>query len=378
MTPSLHMPIPKLSACLRIAMLAPPWIEVPPPGYGGVENVVALLCEAVVRHGHSVTLFAAPGSRSSATVRAMLDRPHPGDIGKSLYEADHVARALADIDLAARGRLPFDVIHDHSGFTALAMANRIATPMVHTIHGPFADDTRAFYSHHAHKAAMVALSRCQLAHAPEALMDAVVIPNPVAVEDWPFRSRKHDYLLWMGRIDADKGPHRAIDAARLAGRRLVLAGPVQPGHEEYFRTQIRPQIDGRRVSYVGEVGGSPRQELFAGAAALLMPIRWPEPFGLVMVEALACGTPVISFPEGAANDIVLDGENGFMVDDEVEMAHAVGRLDQIDARRCRTSVRSRFDVDQVARRYESVYLRSAGRLERRGEPLEAAFAAAKD
>ena len=138
-------------------------------------------------------------------------------------------------------------------------------------------------------------------------------PNPIRVEDWPFRADKDDYLLWMGRMDPVKGAHLAIKAAQAAGTKLVLAGPVQPGQREYFRREIEPHIDGHAVVFLGEVGGVHRKELFARAKAFVMPIRWAEPFGMVMVEALACGTPVIAFPEGAASEIVIDGENGFHV-----------------------------------------------------------------
>ena len=150
-----------------------------------------------------------------------------------------------------------------------------------------------------------------------------VVPNPIAVDRWPLRAEKDDYLLWIGRMDPIKGAHRAIEAARLAGRPLVLAGPVQTGQADYFRERIEPHIDGQRVRYVGEVTGAPKQQLYARAAALLMPIRWDEPFGMVMVEALACGTPVIAFPEGAAEEIVIDGDNGMLVADEADMARAI-------------------------------------------------------
>jgi glycosyltransferase involved in cell wall biosynthesis len=182
-----------------------------------------------------------------------------------------------------------------------------------------------------------------------------VIPNPVAVADWPFEARKDDYLLWIGRLCADKGPERAIEAARRAGRALVLAGPVQPGQEGFFDTEIAPHVDRGGVKYVGEVAGAAKLELFARARAMLMPITWAEPFGMVMVEALACGTPVIAFPEGAACEIVVDGENGFLVDDEVEMAAAVGRVHRISPWSCRRSVATRYDVRRVAARYEALY-----------------------
>ena len=200
----------------------------------------------------------------------------------------------------------------------------------------------------------MALSRYQAEQAPEALDVVAVIGNPIVVGDFPFRDDKDDYLLWIGRLNDDKGPHRAIAVAREAGVPLVLAGPVQPGQQEFFEREVEPHIDGERVRYIGEVGEE-KGDLYAGARALLMPIRWPEPFGLVMTEAMACGTPVIAFPEGSAPELVLDGETGFVVEDEHAMAEAVGRLDEIDPARCRSSAEERFDVAPVAEAYERAY-----------------------
>ena len=355
---------------LRIAVLAPPWIPVPPPAYGGIEAVVDLLCEALVARGHDVTLFAAPGSRSAARLRSPLEAAHPDEIGSSLCESDHVACAWDEIDLAAELGEPFDVVHDHSDFTALAMADRVAAPVVHTLHGPFVEETMPFYQRHGHKARLVAISRSQAESAPAGVRVVDVVPNPIAVDRWPLVLKKQEYLLWVGRMDPVKGAHRAIEAARLAGRALVLAGPVQTGQEEYFRELIEPHIDGRKVRYVGEIGGSAEQELFANAAALLMPVRWREPFGMVMVEALACGTPVIAFPEGAAAEIVINGENGMLVADEAEMAWAVERLGSIDPKRCRASVAERYDVSVTVAGYEHVYRRAIA-ADCRSHPLRA-------
>jgi len=341
-------------------MLAPPWIAVPPPGYGGIESVVELLCEALVARGHEVTLFAAPGSSSAAWVHPLLGGAHPDEIGSALHECDHVARAWEQIERAADTGRPFDVVHDHSGFTALAMADRVAAPVVRTVHVPFDSSTSPFYQCHGHKATLVAISHSQAAGAPPGARIASVVSNPIAVDRWPLRIVKRDYVLWIGRMDPVKGAHRAVGAARRARRRLVLAGPVQPGQERYYRTEIEPYIDGEQVRYVGEIGGMAKQELFAGAAALLMPVRWQEPFGMVMIEALACGTPVIAFGQGAANEIVIDGENGRLVSDEVEMAAALGDLDSIHPVQCRASVAERYDVATTARAYERVYRRAAG------------------
>lgn len=341
-------------APLHVAMLAPPWISVPPPGYGGVESVVGVLTEALVRRGHAVTLFCAPGSVSSARVVTLLDESHPDEIERSLYEVDHVARAFESIDLAAYDRR-FDVVHDHCGFTALAMADRIDTPFVHTLHGQFTASTAAFYARHGHKAALVGISRAQLVSGPADLETVGAIPNPIDVQVWPLREHKDDYLLWIGRMTAEKGPHRAIAAARIAGVPLVLAGVIQPGQQAFFDREVAPHVDGERVRFVGEVGGTVKRSLFAGARALLMPIRWEEPFGMVMVEALACGTPVIAFPEGAARELVLDGQTGFLVEDEQAMGAAVSQLSRIAARDCRAWVAARCDVDVVAAAYESAY-----------------------
>jgi glycosyltransferase involved in cell wall biosynthesis len=335
-------------------MLAPPWITVPPPGYGGVEEVVSVLTEALVARGHAVTLLCAPGSTSSATVVTLLDAPHPDEIERSLYEVDHVARAFEAIDLAAEGRR-FDVIHDHCGFTALAMADRIDTPIVHTLHGQFTPSTSAFYVRHAGKALLVGISRAQLASAPPELGPIVAIPNPLDVADWPLREHKDDYVLWVGRVTPEKGPHRAIAAAQAAGVPLVLAGVIQPGQHAFFEREIAPHVDGSRVRFVGEVGGAAKRALFARARGLLMPIRWDEPFGMVMVEALACGTPVIAFPEGAARELVVEGRTGFLVDDERAMAAAIDRLHTIAPRDCRDWVARHCDVDVVAAGYERTY-----------------------
>jgi glycosyltransferase involved in cell wall biosynthesis len=345
-------------------MLAPPWISVPPPGYGGVESVVSALTEALVRQGHAVTLFCAPGSVSSATVVTVLDESHPDEIERSLYEVDHVVRAL-DVVEAAVHRRSFDVVHDHCGFTALALADRLETPFVHTLHGPFTTSTAAFYAHHGHKASLVGISAAQLASAPAGLAPLCTIPNPIDLRAWPLQERKEDYLLWVGRMTPEKGPHRAIVAARAAGVPLVLAGVIQPGQQVFFDREIAPHVDGDRVRFVGEVGGSVKRSLFANARGLLMPIRWNEPFGMVMVEALACGTPVIAFPDGAARELVIHGETGFLVDGEREMADAVAGLARIAPRACRAWVAEHCDVEVVASAYAETYRTVAHRAAER-------------
>ena len=348
---------------LRIAMLAPPWIAVPPPGYGGIEEVVRLLCDGLVARGHELTLFAAPGSRSPGELVEVLERAHPGEINHARYEVDHVARAFALVDQVARSGRPFDVVHDHCGHAALAMADRLSTPLVHTLHGPFTQDATLFYAEHGRKAHIVAISQAQLDAAPAAMGEGRVVHNPIDVDEWPFRSRKEGFLLWIGRMNREKGAHRAIAAARRAAVPLVLAGPVQPGQDAYFAEHVQPHLGRGGIEYVGEADAVRKRDLFRRAAALLMPIRWPEPFGLVMLESLACGTPVIAFPEGSAPEIVEHGVTGFLVADEDGMADAVARLDAIDPAACRSACERRFGVATAVRAYEAAYRRAA--MERR-------------
>jgi glycosyltransferase involved in cell wall biosynthesis len=338
----------------RIAMLAPPWIPVPPPGYGGIEEVVALLCDALVQRGHDVELFCAPGSQSLAKVAPLLPRAHPEAIERSLFEADHVGLAFGAFDEAAASGTPFDVVHDHCGYTPLAMADRIAVPLVHTVHGAFDADTSVHYSHHSRKGTIVCISHSQARTAPGDVKVAGVAHNPIDVDAWPVGEHKQDYLLWLGRIVPEKGPHRAIRVARMAKRPLILAGNVQPRYERFFATEVEPHIDGENVRYVGEVGGARKQQLFMEAYAFLMPIRWPEPFGMVMVESLAAGTPVLAFQQGAAPEIVEHGRSGFLVEDEEVMAAAVEAAGKLDPMDCRRSA-ERFSPHRVAARYEAMY-----------------------
>jgi glycosyltransferase involved in cell wall biosynthesis len=344
--------------------VAPPWITVPPPGYGGIEEVVRLLCQGLVARGHEVTLFAAPGSESDARVVEVLDEPQPERMEHSLIEAGHVGTVFDRIDAQRVAGRPFDVVHDHCPAVALAMADRVPEPVVHTLHGPFDEERSELYRRQGHKATLVALSHSQRSDLPEGVECRHVVPNPIDLEEWPFSEQKDDALLFVGRMDADKGPNRAIEAAGKARSRLTLAGPVQPDSEEFFAREVEPHLDGDRVRYVGSLGADEKRQAFARARGLLMPIEWPEPFGLVMVEALATGTPVIAFDRGAAPEIVIDGENGFVVRDVDQMAAAVDRLDEIDPCRCRRSVAERFGVDTVCAAYERTYADAVARCGR--------------
>ncbi|RJQ43612.1 MAG: glycosyltransferase family 4 protein [Gaiellales bacterium] len=336
---------------MKIAMLAPPWIKVPPAGYGGIEWVVHYLTESLVERGHEVTLFASGDSATSAELDAVFFEEMPDRIGHSLYEVQHVSACM-------RRAGEFDLIHDHSGFAAVAFAPYIDTPLVHTLHGPFTPDTSRFYQSLRDAAHYVAISEYQRGCCPE-LNYAGTVYNPIDVSTWPFveSSAKGDYLLAFGRFSPDKGFHTAIEVAREAGERLIMAGAVQNVNRDYFETVINPLVDGDRIQYVGEVSLSAKWKLFAEARAFLFPIQWPEPFGLVMIEAMATGTPVIAFPEGSVPEVVADGVTGFVVPDSAGMVEAISRVGEIDAQACRDYVIDKFSVSRATSGYEEVYSR---------------------
>ncbi|MGI8848204.1 MAG: glycosyltransferase family 4 protein [Candidatus Dormibacteria bacterium] len=347
-------------APLRIAMHAPPWKSIPPHGYGAIEEVVRLLCIGLVRRGHRVSLFAPPGSASPADVHPVLEQAWPnGREISDVFEIDHVARIFDAMDAAALAGDPFDVIHDHNAYAALAMGNRAPAPIVHTVHWRFFEANTPFYRAHGHKGVVVCLSHAQAEGAPAELGEVHVVPNPIDVDEWPLSVEPGKYLLWMARICDEKGTDLAIEAAQRAGIPLVLAGPVRQSRDRTFlEERVLPLVDGERVRWVGEVAGRAKADLLAGARALLVPSRWDEPFGLVMAEAMACGTPVIALPAGAARELVIHGINGFLVNDVGAMADAIARACDIDRPACRRSVAERFSVEIVIEAYERLYRRA--------------------
>jgi glycosyltransferase involved in cell wall biosynthesis len=340
---------------MKILQIAPLWERVPPLGYGGTEAVVSVLTDALVRAGHEVVLRASGDSITLAELRSVYSRSLRTAAIKdgTAYDWVHVAEAIADAER-------FDIIHNHVGESVMALAGLANVPMLTTMHNPITPDTRIIWEHYAGYYNTV--SRAQFSTVPplEKPKYAGAVYNAIDVASFPFNERKDDYLLCLNRIHPDKGIHLAIEVARRAGRKLVIAGKWDSVDREYYEATVKPLVDGRDVVFLGEADQPTKRELYARAACVLMPICWEEPFGLAMVEAMACGTPVIAFARGAAPELIVNGVTGFLVRDVDSMVEALGKIDAIEPTRCRQHVQANFDVPVMVEGYLRLYREIVG------------------
>ncbi|WP_067169326.1 glycosyltransferase family 4 protein [Microtetraspora niveoalba] len=331
---------------LRIAMIAPPWYEVPPRGYGGIESMVADLVAGLVRRGHQVTLIGAGRGVDLRT----YEQPPSQRIGDPMPEVLHAAKVERMLE-----DLVVDVVHDHSLAGPLGAGSRSA-PTVVTCHGTVTGEMGDYYRALDTSVALVAISSAQRARDPR-LDWAGRVHNAVNVATFPFRDLKEDWVLWLGRFNPDKGAHLAIEAARAVGRRIVLAGKRSEEIEHsYFEAYVKPRL-GQGVQYVGEADADLKRELLSKARCLLFPLQWEEPFGMTMIEAMACGTPVVALSRGSVPEIVVDGVTGFVRGALAELPAAIEAAERLDPAVCRAHVARHFDVPVMARGYERVYHR---------------------
>jgi glycosyltransferase involved in cell wall biosynthesis len=333
------------SHSLRIAMLAPISWRTPPRHYGPWELVTSLLTEALVARGVDVTLFATMDSITSGTLAGVCPRPYSEDpsIDAKVWELLHVSHVFE------RAR-EFDLIHNQADFVPLAFSRLVDTPLVTTIHGFSSERIVPVFKRYEDRVSYVAISAAD--RHPD-LRYAETIHHGIRLEEFPFDATGSEDLLFFGRIHPDKGAAEAIEVARRADRRLVMAGIVQD--QGYHERDVAPAIDGSRVVYDGPVGGDVRLRMLGSARALLHLINFDEPFGLSVIEAMACGTPVIAMNRGSMPELIDHGVTGFLVESVDEAVAAVARIGEIDRAACRAAVAARFTVDRMADRYLALY-----------------------
>jgi len=344
-------------------VLAPVWLRVPPAGYGGIEWVVWLLANGLVEAGHDVTLFATGDSSTQARLSFVYKEPPTGEMGQAAPELRHVLGCYMRAG-------EFDVISDHSGMVGAAVAGTLATPLTHTIHCALEGAAAAIYDdigRLAQQVGFVSVSLNQrrpkptlnwVANCPNAI-DLTVYPLPSQLEG----SRRDRYLLFLGRMSPQKGAHRAIETALAAGCPLKLAGRIkEPLEHRYFDRHVRPHLSST-IEYLGEVTHDEKVSLLQGARATLFPVAWEEPFGLVLIESMACGTPVLATRRGAVPEIVEDGVGGVIVDRWEDAAQALERTDDISAAATRRSVEQRFTPERMVHNYLDAFERTIAHRE---------------
>ncbi len=342
---------------LRIAVISPVWFPVPPTGYGGIEWIVSLLADGLVEGGHDVTLFASGDSKTKAKLAAVYEHAPSELIGQALPELHH---ALACYERAA----DFDVVNDHSGMPAAALSGAVDTPVVHTVHGPLVgNNAAAVYRQIARVAPRLGLISVSLnqRRPAEDLPWVANCANALDFSLYPVRPHRGEYLLFLGRLNPDKGAHRAIDVAVQLGLPLKIAGKMrEPAEKAYFAELVEPHL-GPDIEYLGEVTHGQKVELLQDARATLFPIEWEEPFGLVMIESMACGTPVIATRRGAVPEVIEHGRSGVVVDHYRLMPAALDDADRLDPLELRRYVEEKFSPDRMVADYVRAYRAAVGR-----------------
>lgn len=333
---------------MRIGMIAPLEMRVPPVAYGGTELLVSLLTEELVRLGHDVTLYASGDSITSARLVSCCPTFLRGSKkDKWVYNLRNVASCLENSG-------DYDIIHNHTFTEGLSMAGLSKTPMLTTLHGILEPDWEQLFLEY--KGWYNTISYSAKALLPEKERFAGVIYNAIDVDSYPFNATvDEDYLLFLSRISREKGPDIAIKVAKKMKRRLIIAGNIDTRDEPFFKEEILPEIDGDLIQFVGEADYRMKRELMAGAYCLVAPIVWDEPFGLFMIEAMACGTPVVVFNRGSASELVISGVTGYVVNTLEEMIEGIKNAGTIDRARCRKHVKFNFDVRRLGQSYLDAY-----------------------
>src|SRR5213080_1644057 len=337
---------------MRIAQVAPLYESVPPKYYGGTERVVSYLTEELVRQGHDVTLFASGDSETKAHLVAACRR----SLRMDKHCVDRLAHHMLMLENVVQRAAEFDIVHFHTDYLHFPLSRREQITHVTTLHGRLdLPDLVPLYQEFR-EMPVISISNGQREPLPWANWQATVY-HGLPADMYQFRDKTGTYLAFLGRVSPEKRVDRAIEIAKQVGIPLKLAAKVDRVDKDYFETVVEPLLRHPFVEFVGEIGEGEKEEFLSNAYALLFPIDWPEPFGLVIIEALACGTPVIGWNCGSVPEIVADGVTGFVVSDLDEAVNAVERVEWLDRRDCRRAFEERFDVERMAREYVEVYRR---------------------
>lgn len=335
---------------MRIAQVAPLYESVPPKLYGGTERVVSYLTEELAREGHDVTLFASGDSVTEARLVPGCERSLRLDPGC----CDHLARHVLMLEQVTKLASHFDVIHYHIDYLHYPLSRRQPTPQLTTLHGRLDLPELGPLYREFRDMPVVSISDAQREPIPHASWFGTV-HHGLPLDLYAFQPARGRYLAFVGRTSPEKRLDRAIEIARKAQIELRIAAKIDPADRAYFDEVIEPLLDGPYVDFVGEIGENEKSEFLGNALALLFPIDWPEPFGLVMIEAMACGTPVIAYPHGSVTEVITNGVNGFLVNDVEAAVAAVGGVDSIDRARCRADFEERFSAPRMASDYLELY-----------------------
>jgi glycosyltransferase involved in cell wall biosynthesis len=349
---------------MRIAQIAPLWERVPPPAYGGSELVVGLLTDELVRRGHEVTLFA---SGDSLTL-AQLESVHPRALRLDQAIKEYGIYEMLNLSKVYERADEFDIIHSHVGCGALPYAGLVKTPTIHTLHGIFTPDNEKLFTH-TRKQPFVSISNDQREDRLNLNIVATVY-NGIDANRFDFYPKPQEppYLAFLGRMSPEKGPHLAIEIAKRTGWHLKMAGKVDPVDVAYFETQVKPHIDGVQIEFLGEANHQQKTILMGNAVVTLFPITWREPFGLVMIESMATGTPVIAMSLGSVPEVVADGVSGFLCHNVEDCIEAIPRAVALSRYQCREYVLINFTAQRMTDGYETVYQQvSAERYSHNGQ-----------
>jgi len=338
---------------MKIAQVAPVGERVPPKKYGGTERVVHALTEELVKRGHDVTLFASGDSTTSANLVASVPKALREAGSQNPYGAEYLS--MLNIGTAYKAQSKFDVIHDHNVYLSLPTAILATTPVVMTLHGAIDADSRRFFENlnNKHNPFFVSISYSQRLPLPN-LNYIGNVYHGLEMTDYPYSKESDGYLLFVGRISPEKGVHHAIEVAEYLDIPLIIAAKLDPADKKYFKKFIEPRLS-EKIQWIGEVDQEKRNYLMSKALCFLHPVQWREPFGLTMIEAMACACPVVAFRRGSIPEIVKDKKTGYIVEDSAEMIEAVKNIHKIDRQECRKHALSRFNAEKMTDEYIQIY-----------------------